>query len=144
MTMRILAAILSVAVMMWVEAAGAQKTYSLSVSHHTDVPPLSEEEVKGILASASQVLQRNSHRDCNVTFTLKGPIRKFPREDPPPPALDKPIVNRDNIEAVHLVDSNVADVDFRVKVVKEIRFCRPDIPHPDGLFDGCSFFPTDS
>jgi Matrixin len=141
--MRIIGVVLSLAALMWAETATAQKTYSLSVSHH-NAAPLSEEEVKGILDRASQVLQRNSHPDCNVTFTLKGAIGKFPREDPPPPALAKPIVNKDNIEAVHRVDSNVADVDFRVKIVKEIRFCRPDIPRPNGQFDGCSFFPTDS
>jgi hypothetical protein len=142
-TMRIIAGILALAALMWAEAATAQKTYSLSVSHHTAVP-LSEEEVKGILDRASKMLQRNSHSDCNVTFTLKGPIRKFPPPDVPFPAPDEPIVTRDNIKAVHLVASNVADVDFRVKIVKKIRFCRPDIPRPDGLFDGCSFFPDDS
>jgi len=142
-TMRFIAGILALAALMRVEAATAQKTYSLSVNHHTAVP-LSEDEVKEILARASKMLQRNSHPDCNVTFTLKGPIRKFPPPDVPFPAPDEPIVTRDNIDAVHRLDSNVADVDFRVKVVKEIRFCRPDVPHPDGLFDGCSFFPTDS
>jgi hypothetical protein len=143
MTMRIVAGILSLAALMWSEVATAQKTYSLSVSRHTAVP-LSEDEVKGILDRASQVLQSSSHPDCNVTFTLKGPIRKFPPPDVPFPAPDEPIVTMDNIKAVHRVDSKVADVDFRVKIVKEIRFCRPDIRHPHGQFDGCSFFPDDS
>jgi hypothetical protein len=45
---------------MWVEAASAQKTYSLSVSRHRPVPALSEGEVKGILADASKLLQKKS------------------------------------------------------------------------------------
>jgi hypothetical protein len=68
---------------------------------------------------------------------LKGPIRTFAS-----PAT--PIVERDNIDAVHRVDANVAGVDFHVKIVKEIRFCRPDLPHPDGLFEGCGYSPPDS
>ena len=82
--MRILAAILSVAVLMWVETAGAQTTYRLSVSVHHALPPLSKREVKRILARASKMLQKNSHHNddddfaCNVTFTLKGPVRTFP------------------------------------------------------------------
>jgi hypothetical protein len=137
MTMRIIAGILSLAALIWVEAATAQKTFSLSVSHHTAVPPLSEEEVKRILADASKMLQKVSHSDCNVTFTLSGPIRTFPRPDMPAP--DEPIVKRNNIAAFHRVDSDVTGTDFHVKVVKEIRFCRPDLPNPNGLFEGCSF-----
>jgi Matrixin len=143
MTMRIIALVLSLATLMWAEAATAQKTYSLSVNHHTAVP-VSEAEVKGILDRASQVLQRNSHPDCNVTFTLKGEIRNFPPPNVPFPPPGEPVVTKDNIKAVHRLDSNVADIDFRVKIVKEIHFCRPDIPHPVGLFDGCSFFREDS
>src|SRR6266446_8993507 len=135
--MRIIAGILSLAVLMWVEAASAQKTYSLSVSGHSAVPALSDGEVEAILADASKMLQKNSDFACDVTFSLKGPVGTFA-------SPDTPIVTRHNIDAVHRVDSNVAGVDFRVKVVKEIKFCRPDLPNPDGLFDGCSFFPPDS
>jgi len=38
-------------------------------------------------------------------------------------------------DAVHRVDSDVAGVDFHVKIVKEIRFCRPG----SGSFNGCAF-----
>jgi hypothetical protein len=146
MTMRILAAILSVAVLMWVEAAGAQTTYRLSVSVHHALPPLSKRDVKRILARASKMLQKNSHHNddddfaCNVTFTLKGPVRTFPRPDTPEVPPDTPeLVDASNIDAVHRVDSNITGVDFRVKIVKEIHFCRPDLPDPDGPFEGCSF-----
>jgi hypothetical protein len=145
--MRIIAAILSVAVLMWVEAAGAQTTYRLSVSRHTAVPDLTEEEVRRILADASKMLQkgpRHDHDDndvaCNVTLTLDGPVRTFPRENPPPPALDKPIVKRANIRAFHRLDSDVAGVDFHVKVVNEIEFCRRGVHGPS---QGCSFSPPD-
>ena len=140
--MRIIAGIVSLAVLMWVGGATAQKsTYALSVSIHRAVPALSDGEVKRILADASKMLQKNPRRNdddvaCDVTFTLKGSVGTF--ESP-----DRPVVNRDNIAAFHLVDSNVAGVDFRVKVVKEINFCRPDLPNPDGAFDGCSFSPPD-
>jgi len=122
---------------MWVEAAGAQQTYSVSVTLHRAVPALSEEDVKQILADASKMLQKNSGSACDVTFRLKGPVGTFA-------SPDTPIVDRHNIEAVHRVDSNVAGVDFRVKIVKEINFCRPDLPNPDGAFDGCSYFPPES
>jgi hypothetical protein len=145
--MRTIAAILAVAVLMWVEAAGAQTTYRVSVSSHTGVPRLSEEEVKEILANASKMLQKGSRHDhanndvaCNVTFTLEGPVRPFPRENRPPPALAKPVVKRANIRAFHRVDSDVAGVDFHVKVVEEIKFCRQGVRGPS---QGCSFSPPD-
>jgi hypothetical protein len=141
MTMRIIAGVLSLAVLMWVEAATAQKsTYLLSVSRHRDAPPLSDGEVKRILADASRMLQKNPrHNDdddvvCNVTFTLKGSVGTFA-------SPDTPVVDSDNITAVHRVDSNVAGVDFRVKVVKQINFCRPDLPAQP--FVGCSFSEPD-
>ena len=40
--MKIIAGVLSVAALMWVEPASAQKTYSLSVSRHRALPALSE------------------------------------------------------------------------------------------------------
>jgi hypothetical protein len=144
--MRILAAILSVTVLMWVEAAGAQ-TYRVSVSRHTAVPDLTDEAVRRILADASKMLQkgpRHDHDDndvaCNVTLTLDGPVRTFPRENPPPPALREPIVKKANIRAFHRVDSDVADVDFHIKVVNEIKFCRRGVRGPS---EGCSFSPPD-
>jgi hypothetical protein len=139
--MRIIAGILSVAVLMWVEAASAQKTYSLSVSRHRAVPALSEGEIKAILAGASKMLQKNSrHNDdddvaCNVTFTLNEPIRTFGSSDTPA------VVDEDHIAAVHRVDSNVAG-DFHVKIVEKITFCRPGLP-PGLMFEGCSYSPPD-
>ena len=138
--MRIIAGMLSLTVLMWVEAASAQKTYSLSVSRHRAVPELSDGEVKRILADASRMLQKDPRRNddsdvaCNVTFTLKGSVGTFA-------SPDTPVVDRDNIDAVHRVDSDVTGVDFHVKVVKEINFCRPDLPA--GGFVGCSFSPPD-
>ena len=52
--MQIVLAALSLALLMWVEAASAQSTYSMSVSRHSSVPSLSEAEVREILASASK------------------------------------------------------------------------------------------
>jgi hypothetical protein len=140
MTMRISAGLLSLALLMWVEAASAQQTYSLSVSRHRDVPALSDGEVKRILADASRMLQKNPRQDgdddvaCNVTFTLKGSVGTFA-------SPNTPVVDRDNIDAVHRIDANVAGVDFHVKIVKEINFCRPDLPAEP--FVGCSFSPPD-
>jgi hypothetical protein len=140
MTMRISAGLLSLALLMWVEAARAQQTYSLSVSRHRAVPALSDGEVKRILADASRMLQKNPRQGadddvaCNVTFTLKGSVGTFA-------SPNTPVVDRDNIDAVHRVDANVAGVDFHVKVVKEINFCRPDLPAEP--FVGCSFSPPD-
>jgi hypothetical protein len=95
-----------------VDAATAQEsTYLLSVSRHYAVPDLSEREIKGILARASKMLQKDSshNRDddvgCNVTFTFKGSVGTFA-------SPDTPVVDRDNLAAVHRVDSNVAEVDF--------------------------------
>ena len=84
--MRIIAGILLLAVLMWIETATAQMTYSLSVSRHRTLPKLSATEVKAILAAASKMLQKNSshHSDddtaCNVTFTLRG---RFAPSDQP-------------------------------------------------------------
>jgi hypothetical protein len=138
--MRISAGLLSLALLMWVEAASAQQTYSLSVSRHRDVPALSDGEVKRILADASRMLQKNPRHDgdddvaCNVTFTLKGSVGTFA-------SPNTPVVDRDNIDAVHRIDANVTGADFHVKIVKEINFCRPDLPSEP--FAGCSFSPPD-
>lgn len=138
--MRTSAGLLSLALLMWVEAASAQQTYSLSVSRHRAVPALSDGDVRRILADASRMLQKNPRHDgdddvaCNVTLTLKGSVGTFA-------SPNTPVVDRDNIDAVHRVDANVAGVDFHVKVVKEINFCRPDLPA--GGFVGCSFSPPD-
>jgi len=138
--MRTSAGLLSLALLMWVEAASAQQTYSLSVSRHRAVPALSDGDVRRILADASRMLQKNPRHDgdddvaCNVTLTLKGSVGTFA-------SPNTPVVDRDNIDAVHRVDADVAGVDFHVKVVEEINFCRPDLPAEP--FVGCSFSPPD-
>lgn len=140
--MRIIVGILAIAVLMRLEPASAQKTYSLSVSRHRDVPALSEKEVTQILARASKMLQKNFRHNtdddvaCNVAFTLKGPVRTFGSPDTPA------VVDKDHIDAVNRVDDDVAGVDFHVKVVKEIDFCRPGLRR-SARFDGCSFSPPE-
>ena len=140
--MQIILAILCLALLMRVETASAQSTYSLTVSQHSSVlPTLSEADVKGILADASKMLQKNpGHVDteddvaCNVTFTLKGPVRAFASTATPAK------VDKDHIEAVHRVSSEVGGAHFHVKVVNKItNFCR--VPNPVLGFHGCSFPP---
>src|SRR5215471_6247027 len=104
--MPIAMAILCLPLMMWPEVASAQSTFSVSVSRHSEVPELSDPEVKDILDKASKMLQKSpGHVDtpdnfaCNVTFTLKGSVGKFGSTDTPA------IVDRDHIDAVHRVDS---------------------------------------
>jgi hypothetical protein len=136
--MQFIFAIVSLFLLIPVAAASAQnneRTYSLSVSVHSSLPTLSEDDVKKILRSASSMLQTKPAPEddvaCGVTFTLKGPIRTFA-------SPVTPIVDRDNIAAVHAIDSDVDGADFHVKVVKEIDFCRPELT---GKFQGCSFSP---
>jgi hypothetical protein len=136
--MQMIMAILSLALLMLVDEASAQKTYSVSVSRHASLKePLSEKEVRNILKDASAMLQKNSEGNgdadvaCNVTFSLKGPVRTFGS-----PGTSTDIVDEQHRDAVHKIDSDVAGVDFHVKVVKEIMFCRPGLHGP---FDGCSF-----
>lgn len=135
--MQMIMAILSVALLMLVNEASAQSTYSASVSRHADVPELSEEQVKEILEKASKVLQKNAIDNgdtdvaCDVTFILKGPVRTFGSVGTSPN-----IVDEQHRDAVHQVDSDVTGVDFHVKVVKAIDFCRAGL---DGSFNGCAF-----
>jgi hypothetical protein len=137
-TMKIIITTLSLALLMWVEAASAQsRTYSLSVSVHSGLPKLSDDQVKDILDKASKMLQKNpshpeSGRDvkCDVTLTLKGPVRTFSH----PPA----VVDEHNIDAANKVDSDVDGVDVHVKVSEQIKFCRPGVV---GNQAGCAFSP---
>jgi hypothetical protein len=137
MTMPIIIAILSVALLIWAEPANAQKTYSVSISSHTGVPALTEDDVKQILADAAKMLQKPpGHPDtdedaaCNVAFTLKGPVRTF--ASPSEPVL----FDKSDIDAVQAVDADV-DADFHIKIVEKILFCR-DTP---GEFHGCGYPP---
>jgi hypothetical protein len=138
MKMQMIMAILSLVLLMVVDEASAQSTYSASVSRHASVPPLSGADVRKILVDASKMLQKNSvSKDdtdvaCNVTFSLKGPVRTFGS-----PGTSTNIVDEQHRDAVHKIDSDVAGVDFHVKVVKEIKFCRPGLTETS--FDGCSF-----
>jgi hypothetical protein len=137
MKMKMIMAILSVALLMLIDEANGQTTYSVSVSRHASVPALSKKQVRKILKDASKVLQKNSVSNgdadvaCNVTFTLKGPVRTFGSVGTSPN-----IVDEQHRDAVHKVDFDVAGVDFHVKVVKEIEFCRPGLTGP---FNGCAF-----
>jgi hypothetical protein len=141
MKMKMIMAILFLALPMLADDASAQSTYLVSVSRHASLAkePLSEQDVRNILKGASEMLQKNSKSNgdtdvaCNVTFSLKGPIRTFGSA-----GTSTDIVDEQHRDAVHKVDSDVAGVDFHVKVVKEIMFCRPDLHGP---FDGCSFPP---
>lgn len=135
---RTIIAILSLVLLVPVDEANAQSRYSVSVSQHASLEPLSKRQVREILKDASRTLKKDSasngdaDRACNVTFILKGPVRTFGSADTP-----KIIMDEQQRDAVHRVDSDVAGVDFHVKVVEEIQFCRPDL---DGLsFNGCAF-----
>jgi hypothetical protein len=136
MRMQMIMAIFSVALLMLFDQANAQSTYSVSVSRDANVGELNEEQVRKILKDASKMLQKNFVNNgdtdvaCDVTFTLHGPVRTFGTVGT---ALN--IVDEQHRDAVHKVDSDVTDVDFHVKVVKEIRFCRPGA----GSFNGCAF-----
>jgi hypothetical protein len=79
MTMRTIIAIACLGLLLWVEPASAQKTYSLTVSRHPDVA-LSAADVDKILADASKMLQKTSARTsspnnvaCNVASRPKAP-----------------------------------------------------------------------
>jgi len=136
MKMQIIMAILSVALLMLIDEASAQSTYSVSVSRDANVPELNEKQVRQVLEDASKALQKDSVDNgdtdvaCDVTFTLNGPVRTFGTVGTSPD-----IVDEQHRDAVHKVDSDVTDVDFHVKVVKEIKFCRPGA----GSFNGCAF-----
>jgi hypothetical protein len=138
MGMKMIMAIFSAALLMLADEASAQSTYSVSVSVHASVRALSKEQVRQILKKASRILQKNSVSNgdadvaCDVTFTLKGPIRTFGSANTPPVIMDE-----QQRDAVHEVDSDVAGVDFHVKVVDEIQFCRPELTDPS--FNGCAF-----
>jgi hypothetical protein len=141
-------AILSLALLICADWAHAQSSsYSASVTFHSGLRqrPLTEDQVTKILADASKMLQMDPDKDgdvkCDVTLTLKGPVRTF--NDPPKMRRGQTlaVVTKDNIDAVHKVDSDVTGVDFHIKVVKEIDFCRAGLPPVRSV--GCSFSPPD-
>jgi len=143
MKMQIVIAILSLLFVLSANAAFAQSTFSMSISRHVDTDALSQSQIEKILDDASKILQKPGQVStgdddfvCNVAFALKGPIGTFGGS----PSVSAS-VDQNNIASVHQVDSDRADVDFRVKVVNEIKFCRPGL---SGItFFGCSFSPPD-
>jgi hypothetical protein len=133
MTMRTMIAIACLGLLLWVEPASAQKTYSLTISRHPDVA-LSAADVDKILADATKMLQKTSaptsspdNVACNVSFKRNGPVTTFASRNAP-----KIIKTEADRDAVH---SEKADV----KVVEKIRFCRDD----PADFAGCAWPPKD-
>ena len=118
----------------WIRPATAEQDhalYSLKVSIHKDVRPLTREQVEEILERASSLLQKKSEETnatdnvpCDVTFKLDGPIGTFETSAP------KDINDADDLEAVQREPADV-------KVVDKINFCmgRHD------SFIGCSWRP---
>jgi len=132
--MRRSAAILLLSVLLWVEPAStqvapasAQKKHSLTVRIHTGVThPLTPADVKVILDKASDILNSDDNRNCNVKFELEGPIQPF---------TSAPITDDRTLEAVHQVPADV-------KIVPSIAFCPVGSPPPSHVL-GCSFRPAD-
>lgn len=100
--------IVCLALLYCVESASAQQVYSLKVSIHKDVLPLTEEQVDEALERASSLLNETGNQ-CNVTFKRNGPIETFD-------SAPKDIGNLDDLEAVHRVPADV-------KIVESINFC---------------------
>src|SRR5262245_40936080 len=124
--MQTIMTIFSLALLIWIEPASAQSTFSVSVSRHTGVPELVKEEIEKILSDASKMLQKPGHADtndvdvkCDVTLTLKGEVGTFGSPDKP-----KIVDNKTQLDSIHDVDSDAARGDFHVKVVERINFCR--------------------
>ena len=120
--MRTIIAIACLGLLMWVEPAGAQKTYTLSVSHHRTIE-LSDDEVKRILAAASNMLK---DAECDVTFKLQGPVKPFASVHTP-----KIIKTKAHRDAVHRENSDI-------KVVEAIHYCRGSLGKD---FNGCAWPP---
>jgi hypothetical protein len=112
--------IVFVGMLIWSTPAGAQKTYSLTVSVHKDVAELKRDEVEAILQRASQIMQ--SAR-CPVTFTLDGDVDRFDV----PGLSGGNITSPDQRDAVHNVKANV-------KIVDTIKWCTRL-----SNFSGCGF-----
>jgi hypothetical protein len=100
--MHIIMAVLSLALLAWAEPASAHTTITASVSRHRGVPPLTAQQVRTILADASQALQTNPGFACPVRFKLRGRVAAFgsaqsPSTDPTP----KNIQTEQQKNAVH-------------------------------------------
>jgi hypothetical protein len=144
--MRIIAIALFV-ILVCLQSAHAQKTYTVGVSvheslqNHKDVRPLTVELVRQILADASQLLQKQPKEpdpeenvSCDVAFELRGEVSTFRDESKD----DLSRVEQRTIDTVHAIRPSI-EADFYVKVVNSIMgFCR----FPAGLFNGCAFPPN--
>jgi hypothetical protein len=129
-TLHALIATACLALLISLNRANAQATYSLAVSRHQSVP-FSEQQVDAILAAASKMLQKVDRSDvlaCNVKFKRSGPVRVFTSADAP--AIIKTEKDRDTVHRVNFDSSMV-----NVKIVKAIGWCKPGA----GVFRGCSW-----
>ena len=116
--MKMIMAILSAALLMLVDEVSAQSTYSVSVSQHASLQPLSKTQVRQILKGASRILRKNSVSNgdadvaCDVTFTLKGPVRTFGSANTPPIIMDEQ--QRDSVHKVDFRSSLVSTSTLRL------------------------------
>jgi hypothetical protein len=118
--------IVCLALLVWIEPAGAQQVYSLKVSIHKDLPKLTEDQIDDALDRASSLLKEPGNQ-CNVTLKRNGAIETFEFDSAP-----KNIRTPDDLEAVHRVPGDV-------KIVESIHYCM-------GKYDkvswwGCSWRP---
>jgi len=124
MKLRNLVAIVCVGLLLGVEAASAQKVYSLTIKVHPDIS-LSDAQADRILEDASDLLKTKTGENdfvCNVTFKRKGHVQ--PLADGTPAIIN----TRRQLEAVHRQEADI-------KVVSEINFCLGK----EGSFEGCSW-----
>lgn len=133
-------AIVSIALLGLAEPASAaqSRNYTVSVSRHAATRPLSNQQVRKILAEASMILQNNT---CNITFTLQGSVGSFGSPTDETNGIvgkTNPNQKKLNLDAVHRVDEST-DANLHVKVVVRIEdFCRFE----GTIFDGCAYPPN--
>jgi len=124
--MRIINAIVSLGLLLWIDAASAEQPIShfLTVGHHNSVE-MDDDKADRILAQASKVLDK-----CNVVLKRKDSVGKFVSSHTP--AIAKDVPTRDAIFGEN----------FDVKVVGlfSISFCR--VEQPDQF--GCAWDPPSS
>ena len=118
-------AIIWLGLLIGITSASAQVTYSLKISRHPSVS-FSQKRVDRILADASKMLQQA----CNVTLQRVGPLHVLSSNVP---AIIKNQTDRDAVLAQNPdPDPKV----ISVKIVKKIKFCRPQ---QGNSFVGCSW-----
>jgi hypothetical protein len=123
--MQIIIAVVCLALLAWINPASAQVTHLLRVSRHPTVQ-FSEQQVDRILADASKRLQKS----CNVTLQRVGSVHDLP------PNLPAEIRNQSDRDAVHSANPDFDPNVISVKIVKKIKFCRPQ---QGNNFLGCSW-----